>query len=83
MMTRSEFMLELETILNVSAGSLKLDSELTEIDEWDSLAMFSIFSLLKKLEIPISFIQIDDFRTVNDIIELAQSKLIEESSHDN
>jgi acyl carrier protein len=73
--TRNEFVSELETILNVLEGSLKSDSELATFSEWDSLAMFSVFSLLKKMEIPISFIQIDNFRTVNDIIELAQSKL--------
>ncbi|MDR2409040.1 MAG: acyl carrier protein [Bacteroidales bacterium] len=75
MMTQSEFMLELETILNLSEGSLKSDSELAAFSEWDSLATFEVFSLLKKLEIPISFIQIDNFRTVNDIIELVKQKL--------
>jgi acyl carrier protein len=73
-MTQNEFMSELESILNISEGSLKSDSELAEFD-WDSLATFEVFSLLKKLEIPISFIQIDDFRTVDDIIKLAKQKL--------
>jgi acyl carrier protein len=75
MMTQNEFMSELETILGLSEGSLKSDSELASFGEWDSLAMFSVFSLMKKLEIPITFVQINDFRTVSDIIELAQSKL--------
>jgi acyl carrier protein len=74
-MTRNEFISELETILNIPDGSIASGANLDSYAEWDSLAMFSVFSLFKTIGVPISFVQINDTKKVSDLINLAQDKL--------
>lgn len=43
-MTRSEFLILLDDILELPAGTLKGDEELASLDNWDSLAIVSVIA---------------------------------------
>jgi hypothetical protein len=76
-MTFDEFMSELKCILNIHDDVLKMETELGSLDEWDSLAMFSVFILFKKIGVSISFPKIDALETVGDLVDLVKDKLSE------
>jgi|688.fasta_scaffold2284144_1 acyl carrier protein len=44
--TDNEFISELESVLELDAGSLQLDKKLAEIEVWDSLAVLSFMAMM-------------------------------------
>ncbi len=69
-MNRSELIEVLEETLEVEEGSLKEESILADIDEWDSLAKLSLMALAKKDFAKIlTADQIKGFATVKDICD--------------
>ena len=59
----------IEEVLDVEEGSLKPETELADVDEWDSIAALSLIVMLdEKFEKTVSGAQIKALETVNDIL---------------
>jgi acyl carrier protein len=72
-MTREEFLLQLDEVLELPAGSLRGPEKLEDLEHWDSSAMIGFIALAddhngKRL----SPRQIVDCATVDDLLRLAQ-----------
>lgn len=63
-------MIIVEDTLDVEAGSLKEDTKLVNLEEWDSLAKLNIMALAKKRKgLAIDADQLMDCKTVSDLFE--------------
>ena len=63
----------IEEVLDVEEGSLKPETELVYVDEWDSIAALSLIVMLdEKFEKTVSGTQIKALETVNDILALME-----------
>ncbi len=63
----------IEEVLDVEEGSLKPETELVDVDEWDSIAALSLIVMLdEKFEKTVSGTQIKALETVNDILALME-----------
>jgi hypothetical protein len=72
-MTREEFLLELDTILDLTAGTLKGQEKLEELELWDSTALIGFIGLADTNNgVRISPRQIVNCLTVNDRLDLAK-----------
>ena len=70
-MKRSELLSQMETILEVDEGSLKEDAALSDIPDFDSLAVLSLIALFDKhFNKIISGESILSCSKVNDILDL-------------
>ena len=59
----------IEEVLDVEEGSLSPETELADVDEWDSIAALSLIVMLdEKFEKTVSGAQIKALKTVNDIL---------------
>lgn len=59
----------IEEVLDVEEGSLSPETELADVDEWDSIAALSLIVMLdEKFEKTVSGAQIKALETVNDIL---------------
>ena len=59
----------IEEVLDVEEGSLSPETELADVDEWDSIAALSLIVMLdEKFEKTVSGAQIKSLETVNDIL---------------
>jgi len=77
-MTRGEFLLEMDEILGLHAGTLRGDEELGELKNWDSTALISLIILAEtNNSAQISPDQVVGCSTVADLLRLAQ---VEDSS---
>lgn len=75
-MTREDFTREFSEILSVDPHQLTLDTDLTEIPEWDSVAYLSAMVLIdEKLAIIIRPDALSNAKTFGDIIAAVQSAL--------
>lgn len=71
-MTQAEFITELEDILSLDEGDLSAQSNLKEIEDWDSLAVISVIALIdKKIGKKIDVLSIKECTTVADLIKIA------------
>lgn len=72
-MTRSGFLLEMDEILDLPAGTLQGNENLEDLEGWDSLALVTLIALVETVNsVHISPPQIVSCRTVADIMRLAQ-----------
>ena len=72
-MTREEFLLEMDEILGLRAGTLRGDEKLDELQNWDSTALISLIVLAETSNnAHISPDQVVDCSTVADLLRLAQ-----------
>ena len=63
----------LEEIMDVEEGTLTPESELAEVDEWDSLSKLALMAEVKKRgNRRLSTEEILNFKTVQDIIDYLQ-----------
>ncbi|MCI8791841.1 MAG: acyl carrier protein [Eubacterium sp.] len=63
----------LEEIMDVEEGTLTPESELAEVDEWDSLSKLALMAEVKKrVNRRLSTEEILNFKTVQDIIDYLQ-----------
>ncbi len=63
----------LEEIMDVEEGTLTPESELAEVDEWDSLSKLTLMAEVKKrVNRRLSTEEILNFKTVQDIIDYLQ-----------
>lgn len=59
----------IEEVLDVEEGSLSPETQLADVDEWDSIAALSLIVMLdEKFEKTVSGAQIKALETVNDIL---------------
>ncbi|MDM8109282.1 acyl carrier protein [Phascolarctobacterium faecium] len=59
----------IEEVLDVEEGSLSPETELADVDEWDSIAALSLIVMLdEKFEKTVSGAQIKALETVTDIL---------------
>jgi acyl carrier protein len=72
-MTREEFLLGMDEILGLHAGSLRGDEKLDELETWDSMALIGLILLAETAnDASISLDQVVDCSTVADLLRLAQ-----------
>jgi acyl carrier protein len=71
-MTHSEFLLEMDEILGLPAGTLRGEEKLEELENWDSTSLISLISLAETNNgVAISPGQIVNCSTVADLLRLA------------
>ena len=71
-MTQQEFIAELEEILSLEEGELSPDTNLKEIEDWDSLAIISVIALIdKRIGKKIDVQSIKECISVSDLISAA------------
>jgi len=72
-MTREKFLLEMDEILGLRAGTLRGDERLEELENWDSTALISLIVLAETSNnAHISPEQVVGCATVADLLRLAQ-----------
>lgn len=72
-MTRQEFLLGMDEILGLRAGTLRGDEKLEELENWDSTALISLIVLAETTnDAHISPDQVVGCSTVADLLQLAQ-----------
>ena len=72
-MTREEFLLEMDEILGLRAGTLQGNEKLEELERWDSTALISLIVLAESNNsAQISPDQVVGCSTVADLLRLAQ-----------
>ena len=75
-MTKQEFLMRFEDILEMEAGSLKGDEPLASLDGWDSLAVVTFIAMVdENIEMALSPAKIAQSRTVADLITLLGDKI--------
>jgi acyl carrier protein len=71
-MTREAFLLEMDEILGLRAGTLRGDEKLEELENWDSTALISLIVLAENSnDAHISPDQVVGCTTVADLLRLA------------
>ncbi len=69
-MTLQEKLEMLEEVMDVDEGSLKVEDNLDDIEEWDSLSVLTLISEMKKrFSISLTSQEIKEFKTVGDICQ--------------
>lgn len=68
-MTREQFIAKLTEIMDTEAG-LSLETQLSDVEDWDSLSMVAFFSYCNTLGQKISPEQIKAAQTVADLFKL-------------
>jgi acyl carrier protein len=72
-MSREEFLLEMDEILGLRAGTLRGNEKLEELERWDSTALISLIVLAEtNNDAQISPDQVVGCSTVADLLRLAQ-----------
>jgi acyl carrier protein len=69
--TRDAFLIQLDELLELPAGTLKGDEELEDLENWNSLAMVGFMTLVDEhFKIKLSPRQFVNCATVNDLLSL-------------
>lgn len=75
-MTKQEFLAQFEELLEVDAGSIKADDELSNLDCWDSLAVMTFIAMVdEQFDITLSPANIEKAITVKDLMALLGGKV--------
>ncbi|MEM9454033.1 MAG: acyl carrier protein [Myxococcota bacterium] len=74
-MTKDEFIKELAEVLMVEPGELKVDTDLTKFEGWDSTAVLNLVVLLDEQGVKVDEEKIPDCKTVQDVMDLAGDTL--------
>lgn len=70
--TRKEFLIQLDGLLELPAGTLTGDEKLEDLERWDSLAMVSFMTLVDEhYKVKLTPRQVADCTTVNDLLKFA------------
>ena len=76
MMTKREFLSELEEILEADPGSLKGDEPLPGLEGWDSLAVVSLIAMVdEQFGVTLSPKEIAKAASIADIVRLLGDKI--------
>lgn len=74
-MTRDEFLLEMDQILDLPAGTLRGHETLEQLENWDSNSLISFIALAEtSVGVCISPSEIVNCSTVADLLRLAQAE---------
>ena len=74
-MNRDEFLLEMDEILDLPAGTLRGHERLEELQNWDSISLITFIALAESNNgVSISPAQIVRCSTVADLLRLAQAE---------
>ena len=72
-MTRDEFLLEMDEILGLPAGTLRGQEKLEELENWDSTTLITLITLAETNNgVNMSLQQIVGCSTVADLLRLAE-----------
>ncbi|HET9406343.1 MAG TPA: phosphopantetheine-binding protein [Candidatus Sulfotelmatobacter sp.] len=71
-MTRKEFLLGIDELLGLPAGTLRGNEKLEELKNWDSTSLISVIAMIDSSGVRISPRQIVGCSTVADLLQLAQ-----------
>jgi acyl carrier protein len=72
-MNIDKLMIELETLLDVEPNTLKRETILSSLSQWDSMAKLSLIVLLSdNFKLKISSQQLNEFKTVDDILKFCK-----------
>ena len=72
-MTKQSFLLEMDEILGLRAGTIRGDERLEELENWDSTALVSFIAMAQENSgAAISLQQVVTCSTVADLLRLAQ-----------
>jgi acyl carrier protein len=72
-MNKSEFIDELESLMELKKGTLIPSTNLLSITQWDSMAKLSLIVLLsEKFSLKISSSEINNFNTIQDILKFVK-----------
>ncbi len=72
-MTNNEFLLQMDEILDLPAGTLRGHERLEELQNWDSTSLITFIALAETNNgVPVSPDQIVTCSTVADLLQLAQ-----------
>ena len=72
-MTRQEFLLSMDELLELPAGTLKGNEALEEMEQWNSLSMVGFLALVDTHNgLKLSPRQIANCATVSDLLQLAK-----------
>ena len=55
-------------------GNLQLDQKIEDIEEWDSLGVLSIVSMLDSMNISVNFEELEEITSVEDFVKLTGIK---------
>lgn len=70
-MTESQFLREIEEILELDEGKLLGDEKLTNLEDWNSLAVVSFIAMVdEKVNLTLNARKIQDCTTVRDLMSL-------------
>jgi acyl carrier protein len=73
-MTRNEFLLEMDQILGLPAGTLHGEEKLEELANWDSTSLITLIALADSHNgVRISLGQVVNCSTVADVLRLARA----------
>ena len=73
-MTRNEFLMQLDEVLNLPAGTLRGNEKLEELENWDSTSLINFVALADFASgVNITPDQIVTCSTVADLLRLAQT----------
>ena len=67
-MTKQEFVEKLSEILDVEVDE---NTDLRELEEWDSLAMLGVLALYDEIGVEIDINEMDEFKSVKDLLNKA------------
>jgi hypothetical protein len=74
-MTRDQFLLEMDEILGLSAGTLRGEEKLEELENWDSTSLITFIALADANSgVSVSPAQIVNCATVADLLRLARAE---------
>ena len=77
MMTKREFLSELEEILEADPGALEGDERLTDLKGWDSLAVVSLIAMVdERLDTTLSPREIAKAGSIADIVRLLGDTIV-------
>lgn len=73
MVTKEEFIEQLEDMLMLEEGELELERELAEYEDWDSMSYLTLIALFDgKFNTKLTIDTIKGFKTANDIVAYAK-----------
>jgi hypothetical protein len=72
-MTREEFLLQIDEILGLSAGTLRGDEKLEDLENWDSTSLITFIALADSAAgVNVSPAQVVNCQTVADLLRVAR-----------
>ncbi len=76
-MTKSEFLHEIDAIIQVDTGTTSMDDRLASLAEWDSMAIISFIAMAdQKLDFALNIDLLISCKTVGDLASLCAGKVV-------